>query len=325
MDTPFVSICTVAYQHASFIRECMDGVLMQKTTFPFELIIHDDASTDGTADIIREYEARHPDIIKAVYQSENQFSKGVPIWSKYCISRAQGKYIAMCDGDDYWTDPFKLQKQVDFLETHPDYAICGGKYRTKIIGQDETLGYIRKGKDRYPKGKTVNFDNFFDTYLFFTLTICFRREYINNIYRHKICIDDTVYCEVLAKGKGYLFPDYFAMYRLHPGGVNASKTYRQRLQFSVDFHEQMLPDFGNQSRSLRKRYIRDMIDLRFYDLAESKHVFKDYLKIVQFAFSGKLEFFPYSMFHLLEKTGRYTSSRIKKMICFDKNRKKQKQ
>ena len=318
MDTPLVSICTVAYQHAPFIRACMDGVLMQKTTFPFEFLLHDDASTDGTTDIIREYEARYPDIIKAIYQTENQFSKGVQIWAKLLFPQARGKYIAMCDGDDYWTDPLKLQKQVDFLESHPDYTICGGKYRTKIMGQDEILGYIRKGKDPYPKGKTVNFDNFFDTYLFFTLTICFRRECINNIYRHKICIDDAIYCEVLAKGKGFLFPDYFAMYRLHPGGVNAGKTYRQRLQFSVDFHEQMLPDFGNQSKSLRKRYIRDMIDLLFHDLAESKHVCRDYLKIVQFAFSGKLDTFPYSMMHLLEKTGRFTSARIKKLFSSEK-------
>jgi len=298
----------------------MDGVLMQKTTFPFEFLIHDDASTDGTTEIIREYEARYPDVIKAIYQTENQFSKGEPIWSKFLFPHARGKYIAMCDGDDYWTDPLKLQKQVDFLEAHPDYAICGGRFRTLIIGHDIIHDYEAK----YPKGKTVTFDDFFDTYLFFTLTVCFRSEYIKDVYRHKICVDDTLYCETLAKGKGYLFPDYFAMYRLHPGGVNAGKTSRQRLQFSVDFHEQMLPLFGNQSKSLRRRYIRDMINLRFIDLAESKHVFRDYLKIVQFAFSGKFDTFLYSMLQLLEKTGRYCSARIKKFFRPMTNRQKQK-
>jgi glycosyltransferase involved in cell wall biosynthesis len=286
---------------------------MQKTSFPFEFLIHDDASPDGTADIIREYEARFPDIIKVIYQTENQFSKGVQIWAEHLFPHARGKYIALCDGDDYWTDPLKLQKQVDFLEANPDYAICGGKYRTIIMGQDEISEYERKGIEKYPQGITVSLNDFFDNYLFFTLTVCFRKEYINNLSKYPVCIDDTVYCVVLDKGKGFLFPDYFAMYRLHPGGVNAGKTRRQWLQFSVDFHKQMLPDFGDKSKSLRKRNIRDTIELRFCDLAESKHFFKDYLKIVRFAFSGKKEIF-YSLTQLLEKTGRYASARVKKFL-----------
>jgi glycosyltransferase involved in cell wall biosynthesis len=292
----------------------MDGVLMQKTSFPIEYIVHDDASTDGTADIIREYEARYPDVIKAFYQTENQFSKGEPIFSKFMFPHARGKYIALCDGDDYWTDPLKLQKQVDFLEANPDYAICGGKYHYRIIGQgEEVLDYDWKEMVKYPKGRTFTFDNFFDTYSFLTLTVCFRKDYISNIDKYKICIDDTVYCMVMDQGKGFLFPDYFGVYQLHPGGVNAGKTHRQRLQFSVDFHKQMLPDFGNNSKSLRERNIRDTIDLHFFDLAESKHFFKDYLKIVRFAFSGKKDIF-YSLKQLFEKTGRYASVRVKKIF-----------
>ena len=314
MDTPLVSICTVAYNHAPFIRQCMDGVLMQKTSFSFEHLMHDDASTDETAEIIREYEARYPDIIKAIYQTENQFSKGVQIWSKYMFPNARGKYIAMCDGDDYWTDPLKLQKQVDFLETHPDYAMCGGKYHTLIMGQDKINEYERKGIEKYPNGRTVTFNDFFDSYLFFTLTVCFRREYISNIDKYKTCIDDTVYCMVMNHGKGFLFPEYFAMYRLHPGGVNAQKTRRERLLFSEHFHKEMLPDFGNKSKSLRKRYIRDTIDLRFVELAESKRFICDYLKIMQFAFSGRLDTLPYSLMKFLEKTGRFTSVRVKRFF-----------
>jgi len=311
MDTPLVSICTITYNHAPFIRQCMDGVLMQKTSFPIEHLIHDDASPDGTANIVREYEARYPDVIKAIYQTENQFSKGTPMLSKYLFPKVRGKYIALCDGDDYWTDPLKLQKQVDFLESHPDYALCGGKYRTMIMGENKINEYERKGIDKYPNGKTVTFHDFFDSYLFFTLTVCFRSENISDMFKYKICIDDTVYCAVMNKGKAFFFPDYFAMYRLHPGGVNAGKSRRERLQFSVDFHEEMLPDYGKNSKSLRKRYIRDVIDLRFIDLSVSKHFFRDYLKIVRFSFSGKLDTLPYSLMQLLEKTGRYTSTRIK--------------
>ncbi|UVR29774.1 glycosyltransferase [Bacteroides fragilis] len=114
---PLVSICCITYNHVAHISQCLDGFLMQKTTFIFEILIHDDASTDGTADIIRKYVAKYPHLIKPVYQVENQYSKGVKIMSTYNYSRARGKYIALCEGDDYWIDPLKLQKQIDVLES----------------------------------------------------------------------------------------------------------------------------------------------------------------------------------------------------------------
>ncbi|MCR5164831.1 MAG: glycosyltransferase [Thermoguttaceae bacterium] len=119
-----LSICCITFNHAKFIRQTLDGFVMQKTNFPFEVLIHDDASTDGTADIIREYEAKFPDIIKPICQTENQWSKGVSISKTFNFPRVQGEYVAMCEGDDYWTDPLKLQKQADFLDAHPDYTIC---------------------------------------------------------------------------------------------------------------------------------------------------------------------------------------------------------
>ena len=124
-----VSIVSLAYNHAKYIRQCLDGFIMQKTHFAFEVLIHDDASTDGTADIIREYELKYPNIIKPIYQTENQYQKGVAIGATYLYPRVQGKYIAECEGDDYWTDPFKLQKQVDFMEQHPDYGLCYSKVK----------------------------------------------------------------------------------------------------------------------------------------------------------------------------------------------------
>ena len=124
MNKPLVSICCITYNHGPYIRDCLDGFMMQKTDFPFEVLIHDDASTDNTADIIREYEAKYPDIIKPICQTENQHSKGVRISIVYNYSRAQGKYIALCEGDDYWTDPGKLQMQISYMESHPQCTIC---------------------------------------------------------------------------------------------------------------------------------------------------------------------------------------------------------
>jgi glycosyltransferase involved in cell wall biosynthesis len=123
-ERPLVSICCLTFNHEKYIRDAIEGFLMQKTSFPIEIIIHDDASTDNTASIIREYEEKYPDIVKPIYQKENQWSKGIKPSPNYVWPKAQGKYIALCEGDDYWTDSHKLQKQVNFLEAHPECVLC---------------------------------------------------------------------------------------------------------------------------------------------------------------------------------------------------------
>lgn len=125
MNAPKLTIFCITYNHIRFIRQALDSFLMQKTDFPFVILIHDDASTDGTAEVIREYEAQYPEIIRPFYQTENQFSQiGLNFLPKILFPRIHTPYVATCEGDDYWTDPLKLQKQVDFLEAHPDYTIC---------------------------------------------------------------------------------------------------------------------------------------------------------------------------------------------------------
>ena len=120
-DQPLISIGTITYNQAPYIRECLDSLLMQETNFPFEMIVHDDASTDGTAEIVREYAEKYPHIIIPIFQTENQYSQGVGVSVTFQWPRARGKYIAICEGDDFWTDTNKLQFQVDFLEEHPDF------------------------------------------------------------------------------------------------------------------------------------------------------------------------------------------------------------
>ncbi len=129
-----VSVVSIAYNHEKYIRQCLDSLLMQKTNFAFEIIIHDDASTDCTADIIREYEAKYPDIIKPIYQSQNQHSQGVDTWSNFIYPRARGRYVAYCEGDDFWTDPYKLQKQFDALEAHPQ--CCFSMHKVASVNED---------------------------------------------------------------------------------------------------------------------------------------------------------------------------------------------
>ena len=104
VQRPLVSVICDIFNHEKYLRRCFDGFIMQETTFPFEVLVHDDASTDSSQDIINEYTERYPHIFKPVFQSENQYSKGVSIWMNFQIPRVSGKYIAFCEGDDYWTD-----------------------------------------------------------------------------------------------------------------------------------------------------------------------------------------------------------------------------
>ncbi len=118
-----VSVVCNTYNHERYIRKALDGFVMQNTNFKYEVLVHDDASTDSTAEIIREYERMYPEIIKPIYQTINQYSQGIAP-GNFQFPRVKGKYIALCEGDDYWIDPCKLQKQFDAMEENPDVDIC---------------------------------------------------------------------------------------------------------------------------------------------------------------------------------------------------------
>lgn len=124
-----VSIRCLVYNHEPYLRQCLDGFVMQETNFRYEAIVHDDASTDNSASIIREYAEKYPNIIKPIYETENQYSKHDGSLRHIMDEACKGKYIAMCEGDDYWTDPNKLQKQVDYLEEREDYGMVYTSYR----------------------------------------------------------------------------------------------------------------------------------------------------------------------------------------------------
>lgn len=124
-NNPKVSISITTYNHGQFLRQCLDGVFIQNLQGGFEVLIHDDASSDNTQEIIDEYIRKYPGVIFPLIQVQNQYSKGVRgMMPRFNFPRARGKYIALCEGDDYWTDPNKLQRQVDFLEANPEYSFC---------------------------------------------------------------------------------------------------------------------------------------------------------------------------------------------------------
>lgn len=124
MNEIMVSVCCITYNQADYIEKAINSFLRQKTTFSYEILIHDDASTDGTDKKVKKYVELYPGKITAVFQKENQHSKGVRIISTFLYPIVKGKYIALCEGDDFWTDEYKLQKQFEYMESHSDCSLC---------------------------------------------------------------------------------------------------------------------------------------------------------------------------------------------------------
>ena len=124
MHNCLVTVFCLAYNHEKYIRSTFEGFVKQKTSFKFKVLVHDDASTDNTPNIIREYMEKYPDMFEAILQEENQYQKGIDIEDVFIFPKIEGKYVAVCEGDDYWTDENKLQLQVDYMEKHPDCTLC---------------------------------------------------------------------------------------------------------------------------------------------------------------------------------------------------------
>lgn len=186
-----VSIICNAYNQEEYISQCLDGLVKQKTNFKYEILVHDDASTDRTAAIIKEYCLRFPDIIKPIYQKENQHQKRIPIIFTYQLPRSKGKYIAFCEGDDYWNDDYKLQKQVDLLEEHPEYVLiytnCSVYNQKMRAFKSKTFTHeIASFEELLLKGNFIG-----------TLTTCFRKEAYEKYYE-----------EVRPQEKGWRAGDY---------------------------------------------------------------------------------------------------------------------
>lgn len=251
MDKPLVSICCLAYNHEPFIRQCLDGFFMQKNNFEFEVLIHDDASTDRTADIIREYELKYPSIIKPIYQTENQYIKKIGISRTFQFPRAKGKYIALCEGDDYWTDPQKLQKQIDFLETHPDYSFShtSFKYLNSETGEfrestneDAIIKDLQKRSLDDIREKILDHN----IYRIQTMTVVFRKESYNELVESDKFLyqsgyfmmgDTQLWIGLLLYGKLHYLEDITAVYRMHNNSLCRTSDIEKKIRFQLSSYE----------------------------------------------------------------------------------------
>lgn len=297
---PLISICCITYNHGSFIRQCLDGFLMQQCNFEYEILIYDDASTDDTQAIIKSYELKYPDIIKPIYQTHNQWSKGVRgINPRFNFSRSKGKYIALCEGDDYWTDPLKLQKQVDFLEGNPEYnLVCGG-----FISKNEETGAekvelkeVEASPDHTEEGFDITLERLLKQWLTKTLTLMYRKSALDlkDLQKYKYAKDFHLNYELLRKGKGYYMKEIFGVYHVHDGGVFSKLT--QEMRHSIHFQVYGEVHRKNPSDELMKNYyyniLRNIIKrnysiktpyriyLEMYKISGSRKDFKKMVKAV---------------------------------------------
>ena len=241
-NIPLVSVCMITYNHESFIAEAIEGVLMQQTNFPIELIIGEDCSTDNTRKVVREYEEKYSDTIIAHYPETN---RGMSDNFITTMKSSRGRYIALCEGDDYWTDPLKLQKQIDFLETNMEYSTCCHFYsllRNDVVEKREyPLFFKSKHVSLFDSVKYYSFDRNDNLNYFVTqpLTAVFRRDIIDQIPFDKYALfrDIHLFYHLLSHGKGALLCLYSGVYRKHSGGIfSATETnlmYYRNLLWSV--------------------------------------------------------------------------------------------
>ncbi len=272
---PLVSISCITFNHENYIRDAIESFLMQKTTFLFEILIHDDASTDGTTAIIKEYELKFPDLIKPVYQTENQYSKGVKISQTYNWPRARGKYIALCEGDDYWTDPLKLQKQVDFLEENNEYGVVHGNahfynHSSQKWKFDANAG-LSNIKDIADKRelfyRLVNAD-----YKVRTATAFFRIELLdkrepNNM---EFLMGDTPMWLDFSQMTMFKYMDeVFAVYRILPNSASRSTNDKKNFRFQLSMAEMRIYYSGKFNYpiddKLQNRYNSALLNYLLYD------------------------------------------------------------
>jgi glycosyltransferase involved in cell wall biosynthesis len=276
-----LSICSITYNHAGFIRECMEGFLDQRCDFRVEIIIHDDASTDGTTDILRDYASRYPEIITLITQEHNQFSKGVNPYYAHVFPRARGKFIAICDGDDYWADPNKLMSQTAVMEGDESIVLTYGRTHSLNDGKLDTDFHNGSEKDLSAEElKCCGGIN--------TLTTCFRNVFAGETPKWMVYSpigDLTVWAILSYHGRGVFLPDLPpAVYRLHQGGILSQQSTSRQLLMTMmavqcmNLYHYERNDMAGCRRCIRQSFVilarllglRDIFKNLFYALKKRR-------------------------------------------------------
>lgn len=290
--TPLLSIVTITYNHEPFIAKTIEGVLMQQVKFPIELIIAEDCSTDGTRAICQRYAEEYPELIRLITSDSNV---GAIANERRAMLAARGKYIAFCEGDDYWTDPLKLQKQVDFLESHPDYSVTFHRCKHYNVEThevvDDNCGYLFT--DNTQLGVDITTAQFFKTWITQPLTMVYRVA----SFDLDVALQYTYYRDMhqiyhlLQTGKGYLFAFDGGVRTMHEGGVASLLSNEQKVLTAITIAQEML--LFNKTDNAVRTYMASMYDWAidmflqkrsfnnvFLYIFKRQYVLKDFRKFV---------------------------------------------
>jgi len=247
---PVVSIFSWAYNHVDFIEESIESILMQETTFPVEIVIHDDASTDRTTEIIREYEAKYPQLFRNIIQTENQWSQGKSVMDPM-FTAPRGEFIALTHGDDYWTSPHKLQKQVDQMTADEDLVLVG--HYTGIVDESG----IPTGEPAIPSipwPKRIDLVEYLRTkYFGFQLSSwCFRSSALRGTeWTHGLAIGDVpLMMHLGSKGDIGFLPEQMSSYRRHGTSYWASNPGSWQARTNVEVYAAAAAHFRGLPRRL---------------------------------------------------------------------------
>lgn len=228
-----VTIRCLAYNHEQYIRQCLDGFVMQKTDFRFEAIVHDDASTDGTVAIIKEYAEKYPDIIKPIFETENQYSKRNGSINRIMNEHTHGKYVAICEGDDYWIDPLKLQKQVDFLEENPEYGLV----ITDVNRFYQSTGKTEKSffSNHSPSLPLTFYELLISAYWLAPCTWLYRTKFYQENKMPEDCFkgDIAIALNLLKQGKMFKIEETMACYRVLDHSASHFNDIKREDQFAL--------------------------------------------------------------------------------------------
>ena len=280
-----VTIRCITYNHELYIRQCLDGFVMQKTNFRFVAIVHDDASTDGNADIIKEYAKKYPDIIHPILQTENQHSKGFKEAKEMLINLClQSKYVAYCEGDDYWTDPLKLQKQFDFMEANPDYAACFHPARIHYEegnNEDELSGNIQ---NRDYSGIELYNENYRPptASLFFKSSVLRSDVYQKSLHTNLVFGDIPLFLSCAHEGKVRGMNDVMSVYRKHQQGMTSTFNNGSKLMLRfADSNLSLYKIFGDQYKEeCTKIYVIENINYFFINLHQKRYRIGTLIKVL---------------------------------------------
>lgn len=273
-EQPLVSVCIQTFQHALYIEQCLQSVLSQRTTFPFEIILGEDESTDGTREICKRFKENFPDKINLFLRSEKD-----KIWIDgektgrfnfiQNLKAARGKYIALLDGDDYWLDQFKLQKQVDFLEKNPGYTVCFCDFKFLRKEKFSAIFYLHPRRKNYSIGTMPNMH---------TGSVVFRNPGFEIIPEHlwkTFVLDFPLYMYVTGTGKIRRMAKYMAVYRLHDKGMWAGKTKEVKCLRGINVYKLMLPSYAGDAKKLLYRKLENDIIYLFRSYTKENNAIKN--------------------------------------------------